>query len=148
MAAARTYIWTDYLSKVSGEWKSKVGKEHLSELAGRTGRQRATKALLVCSSRRPIAIGYVELIYAIQNNLPYGLVKNPSGEFVKASLAGVSAAAAGAAKSMPDDFRVSITNAPGKGAYPISSFTWLLIPAQIPGRGEKGEPLRTSWAGC
>ena len=83
------------------------------------------------SSRRPTAIGYVELIYAIQNNMPYGVVKNASGDFVKASLAGVSAAAAGAAKSMPDDFRVSITNAPGKDAYPISSFTWLLIPAKI-----------------
>ena len=80
----------------------------------------------------PGAIGYVELIYAIQNNIPYGKVQNAAGEFVKAELAGVTAAAAGAAKDMPDDFRVSITNAPGRAAYPISSFTWLLIPAQIP----------------
>jgi phosphate transport system substrate-binding protein len=85
----------------------------------------------------PYSLGYVELIYAIQNNLPYGLVKTASGEFVKASLAGVSAAAAGAAKSMPNDFRVSITNAAGKGAYPISSFTWLLIPAQIQDAAKK-----------
>jgi phosphate transport system substrate-binding protein len=71
------------------------------------------------------------LIYAVQNNIPYGEVQNASGAFVKASFDSVSAAAAGAAKTMPDDFRVSITNAPGKGSYPISSFTWLLIPAQI-----------------
>jgi len=85
----------------------------------------------------PNSIGYVELIYAVQNNIPYGSVKNVAGEFVKPSLAGVSAAAAGAATSMPDDFRVSITNAPGKAAYPISSFTWLLIPAQIQDAAKK-----------
>src|SRR5207244_4285132 len=79
----------------------------------------------------PNSIGYVELSYAIQNNLPYGQVRNSSGTFVKADLASVTAAAAGTAKSMPDDFRVSITDPPGKEAYPISSFTWLLIPAQV-----------------
>jgi phosphate transport system substrate-binding protein len=79
----------------------------------------------------PNAIGYVELIYAVQNKIPYGAVRNAAGEFVKADLAGVSAAAAAASKSMPEDFRVSITNAPGKGVYPISSFTWLLIPAKF-----------------
>ena len=77
------------------------------------------------------SIGYVELIYAIQNKMEYGKVKNLNGEFVQASLASVTAAAAGAAKAMPEDFRVSITNAPGKGAYPISSFTWLLVPEKI-----------------
>ena len=79
----------------------------------------------------PNSLGYIELTYAIQNKMPYGKVKNAAGEFVEASLASVTAAAAGAAKTMPDDFRVSITNAPGKGAYPISSFTWLLIPEKI-----------------
>jgi len=79
----------------------------------------------------PNAFGYVELIYAIQNKMPYGRVKNSSGSFIKADLGGVTAAAAGAAKSMPDDFRVSITDAPGKTAYPISSFTWLLVPAKF-----------------
>jgi phosphate transport system substrate-binding protein len=79
----------------------------------------------------PGSLGYVELIYAIQNKMAYGKVKNSSGAFVKADLASVSAAAAAAAKSMPDDFRVSITNAEGKGAYPIASFTWLLIPAKF-----------------
>ncbi len=79
----------------------------------------------------PNSIGYVELIYALQNKMLYGKVKNPAGEFVQADLASVTAAAAGAAKAMPDDFRISITNAPGKTAYPVSSFTWLLIPAKI-----------------
>jgi phosphate transport system substrate-binding protein len=80
----------------------------------------------------PGSMGYLELIYAVQNHIPYGKVQNAAGKFVKADLAGVTAAAAAAAKSMPDDFRVSITDAPGAAAYPISSFTWLLIPAQIP----------------
>ncbi|HET9804899.1 MAG TPA: hypothetical protein VFP96_16790, partial [Candidatus Acidoferrum sp.] len=79
----------------------------------------------------PNAIGYVELIYAAKNNIAFGAVKNAAGAFVKADLAGVSEAAAGTAKTMPDDFRVSITNAPGKKAYPISTFTWLLIPAKF-----------------
>ena len=85
----------------------------------------------------PNSIGYVELIYAAQNNITYGAVKNSAGAFIKADLASVSAAAAGAAKDMPDDFRVSITNAPGKTAYPISSFTWLLIPAKIDDAGKR-----------
>ena len=79
----------------------------------------------------PDSIGYVELIYAESNKIPYGNVKNAAGVFVKASLASVTAAAAGAAKEMPDDFRVSITNAPGKAVYPISTFTWLLIPEKF-----------------
>jgi phosphate transport system substrate-binding protein len=125
-----TYIWSDYLSKVSDDWKSKVGTNtSVNWPVGLGGKGNEGVAGLL--KQTPDSIGYVELIYAIQNNLTYGLVKDASGDFVKASLASVSAAAAGAAKSMPDDFRVSITNAPGKGAYPISSFTWLLIPAQI-----------------
>jgi phosphate transport system substrate-binding protein len=125
-----TYIWTDYLSKVSSEWQSKVGKNtSVNWPVGLGGKGNEGVAGLL--KQTPDSIGYVELIYAIQNSLPYGTVKNSSGEFIKASLAGVSAAAASAAKSMPEDFRVSITNPPGKEAYPISSFTWLLIPAQI-----------------
>jgi phosphate transport system substrate-binding protein len=77
------------------------------------------------------------LIYALQQKIPYGDVQNASGAFIQASLASVTEAAAGAAKSIPDDFRVSITNAPGKGAYPISSFTWLLIPQQIQDAGKR-----------
>ena len=125
-----TYIWTDYLSKVSSEWQSKVGANtSVNWPVGLGGKGNEGVAGLV--KQTPNSLGYIELIYAVQNNIPYGSVKNAAGEFVKPSLAGVSAAAAGAAGSMPDDFRVSITNAPGKGAYPISSFTWLLIPAQI-----------------
>jgi phosphate transport system substrate-binding protein len=131
-----TYIWSDYLSKVSDDWKSKVGTNtSVNWPVGLGGKGNEGVAGLL--KQTPDSIGYVELIYAIQNNLPYGLVKDAAGDFVKASLASVSAAAAGAAKSMPDDFRVSITNSPGKGAYPISSFTWLLIPAQIQDAAKK-----------
>jgi len=125
-----TYIWTDYLSKVSDEWKTKVGKNTSVNWPvglGSKGNEGVTGQV----KETPNSIGYVELIYAVQNKLPYGRVKNSSGAFVKADLDAVTAAAAGAAKNMPDDFRVSITNAPGRTAYPISSFTWLLIPAKI-----------------
>jgi phosphate transport system substrate-binding protein len=123
-----TYIWTDYLSKISEEWKSKVGKgTSVKWPVGVGGKGNEGVSGLI--KQTPDSIGYIELIYAVQNHLPYGLVKNASGVFVKATLEGVSAAAAGA--TIPDDFRVSITNAPGKAAYPIASFTWLLIPAKI-----------------
>ncbi len=125
-----TYIWTDYLSKVSEEWKTKVSKgTSVNWPVGLGGKGNEGVTGLV--KQTPNSIGYVELIYAVQNNIPYGSVKNSSGNFVKADLASVTAAAAGAAKQMPDDFRVSITNAPGKTAYPISSFTWLLIPQKF-----------------
>ena len=107
-----TYIWTDFLSKVSDDWKSKVGKAHLRELAGRLG-GKGNEGVTGLVKQTPGSIGYIELIYAVQNNIPYGKVQNAAGKFVKADLAGVTAAAAGAAKDMPDDFRVSITNAPG-----------------------------------
>ncbi len=125
-----TYIWTDFLSKISPEWASKVGKKtSVNWPVGLGGKGNEGVSGLV--KQTPGAIGYVELIYVIQNNMTYGQVQNADGKFIKADLASVSAAAAGAAKSMPDDFRVSITNAPGPTAYPISSFTWLLIPAKI-----------------
>ena len=125
-----TYIWTDYLSKVSEEWKNKVGKgTSVNWPVGLGGK--GNEGVMGIIKQTPNSVGYVELIYAIQNNTPYGTVKNSAGVFVKADLAGVSAAAAGAAKNMPDDFRVSITDPPGKTAYPISSFTWLLIPQKI-----------------
>jgi phosphate transport system substrate-binding protein len=125
-----TYIWTDYLSKVSSDWKDKVGKgTSVSWPVGLGGKGNENVAGLV--KQTPNSIGYVELIYAIQTKMPYGKVKNSSGDFIKADLTSVSAAASGAIKTMPDDFRVSITNAPGKTAYPISSFTWLLIPSKF-----------------
>jgi phosphate transport system substrate-binding protein len=126
-----TYVWTDYLSKVSDEWKTKVNKAtSVNWPVGLGGKGNEGVTGLV--KQTPGAIGYVELIYAVQSSVPYGTVKNSTGNFVKADLASVSAAAAGAAKNMPDDFRVSITDAPGKTAYPICSFTWLLIPEKIP----------------
>ncbi|HTQ60044.1 MAG TPA: phosphate ABC transporter substrate-binding protein PstS [Candidatus Solibacter sp.] len=125
-----TYIWTDYLSKVSSAWKSKVGTStSVNWPVGLGGQGNPGVAGLV--KQTPNSIGYVELIYAIQTKMPYGIVKNEAGDFVKATLESVTAAAAGAAKNMPADFRVSITNAPGKTAYPISSFTWLLVPSKI-----------------
>ncbi len=121
-----TYIWVDYLAKISPEFKSKVGVgTSVNWPAGVGGKGNEGVAGVVTQS--PGAIGYVELIYALQNKISYGSVRNAVGEYVRASVAAVTAAAAGAAASMPVDFRVSITNAPGKGAYPISSFTWLLL---------------------
>jgi phosphate transport system substrate-binding protein len=123
-----SFIWTDYLSKVSPEWKNQVGADtSVKWPVGLGGKGNEGVAGFV--RQLPGSIGYVELIYAVQNNITYGSVRNSAGVFVKASLEGVTAAAASAPK-MPADFRVSITNAPGKDAYPISSFTWLLIPAQ------------------
>lgn len=125
-----SYCWTDYLSKVSDEWKTKVGKgTSVNWPVGIGGKGNEGVAGQVKQTTN--SIGYVELIYAIQNNLPYANVKNAAGVFVKADLATTTAAAAGAAKEMPEDFRVSITNAPGRGTYPIATFTWLLIPEQI-----------------
>jgi len=124
-----TYVWTDYLSKVSKEWEQNVGRNTSVKWPvglGGKGNEGVTGQL----GQQPDSVGYVELVYAVQNKIPYGKVKNTAGEFVQASLASVTAAAA-AVKNMPDDFRVSITNAPGKGVYPISSFTWLLIPSKI-----------------
>ena len=121
-----TYIWVDYLSKVSPEFKSKVGvKTSVNWPTGVGGKGNEGVSGLV--SQTPGSIGYVELIYALQNKISFGSVQNVDGEFVKASVAAVTAAAASAASNMPADFRVSITNAPGKGVYPISSFTWLLL---------------------
>jgi phosphate transport system substrate-binding protein len=125
-----TYIWTDYLSKVSPEWQTKVGKgTSVNWPVGLGGKGNEGVSALI--QQTPGSLGYVELIYAVQNKMAYGKVKNSSGAFVKADLASVSAAAAAAAKSIPDDFRVSITNPEGKEAYPIASFTWLLIPSKF-----------------
>lgn len=121
-----TYIWVDYLSKVSPEWKEKVGvATSVNWPAGVGGKGNEGVAGLV--SQTPGSIGYVELIYALQNKILFGAVQNASGEFVKATTESVTAAAAAAAASMPADFRVSITDAAGAGAYPVSSFTWLLL---------------------
>jgi phosphate transport system substrate-binding protein len=121
-----TFIWTDYLSKASPEWKTSVGADTSVKWPVGLG-AKGNEGVSGLIRQMPASIGYVELIYAVQNKIPYGSVRNSAGNFVKASLESVSAAAASAPK-MPPDFRVSITNAPGKDAYPVASFTWLLIP--------------------
>ena len=131
-----SYCFTDYLSKVSEEWKTKVGKGTSPNWPvglGGKGNEGVTGTV----KNTPNSIGYVELIYAEANKIPYGNVKNADGVFMKASLASVTAAASGAAKDMPADFRVSITNAKGKDAYPISTFTWLLIPEKFSDRAKR-----------
>jgi phosphate transport system substrate-binding protein len=129
-SSGTTFIWVDYLAKVSPEWKTKVGVKTAVNWPVGLG-QKGNEGVSGQIKQTEGSIGYVELIYAIQNKMPYGKVKNLAGVFVKADLQSVTEAAAGAAANMPADFRVSITNAPGKGAYPISSFTWLLVPSKI-----------------
>lgn len=130
-----TYVWTDYLSKVSPDWKGGPGKGTSIKWPvglGAKGNEGVAGQIRQVEG----AIGYIELIYALQNKISYGSVKNSSGNFVKASLESVTTAAQGA--KIPNDYRVSITNAPGKEAYPIASFTWLLIPEKSadPGKGK------------
>ena len=124
-----SYIFTDYLAKVSPDWKSKVGRATSVEWPvglGGKGNEGVTQQVKQSEG----SIGYVELIYALSNNLPAAEVKNPAGEFVPATLKTVTAAAEATDFTPDTDFRVSITNAPGAGAYPISSFTWLLVHRQ------------------
>jgi phosphate transport system substrate-binding protein len=121
-----TYIFADYLGKVSPAWKKTVGiSTALNWPVGLGGKGNEGVAGLV--KQTPASIGYVELIYALQNKISYGAVQNMSGKFLRATIDGVTSAAASASTAMPADFRVSITNAPGDNAYPISSFTWLLF---------------------
>lgn len=123
-----TFVWTDYLAKISPEWKSRVGSNtSVKWPVGLGGKGNEGVAGLVRQMNG--AVGYVELIYALQNKIPFGPVKNAAGNFVKASLQSTTAAA-NSAKMPANDFRLSITNAPGRDAYPISSFTYLLIPKQ------------------
>jgi len=120
-----TFIWTDYLSKVNKEWEMKVGRgTGVNWPVGLGGK--GNEGVSGSIQQTANSVGYVELAYAIQNKMTYGKVKNAAGEFIQANLASVTAAAAGM-KEMPEDFRVSITNAPGKGVYPMASFTWMLF---------------------
>ncbi len=124
-----TYIFTDFLSKVSSDWQNKVGKSTSVKWPTGIG-QKGNEGVAGMVRQSPYSFGYVELIYARANNMQFGAVKNASGKFLKATTDGVTAAAAAVSKTMPNDYRVSITNAPGADSYPISSFTWLLIPLQ------------------
>jgi phosphate transport system substrate-binding protein len=139
-----TYIWTDYLTKISSEWANGPGKgTSVAWPVGVGGKGNEGVAGLV--RQLPGALGYIELIYALQNHISYGSVKNPAGNWIKASIDGVTEAAA-SIKQLPADYRVSITNAPGANAYPISSFTWLLVPIKTadPAKGKVLKDL-LSW---
>jgi phosphate transport system substrate-binding protein len=124
-----TFIWCDFLSKVSPEFKSRVGADSSVNWPVGVG-QKGSDGVSGQVKQTPGSIGYVELIYAAQNKINYGSVENASKKFIKASFDSVTAAAAGA--TMPPDFRVSITNAPGADAYPLSSFTWMLLYQESP----------------
>jgi phosphate transport system substrate-binding protein len=125
-ASGTSYIWVDYLAKVSPEWKARVGvNTAVAWPAGVGGK--GNEGVAGVLTLTPGSFGYVELIYAVQNKIAYGAVQNIAGEFVKASVQSVAAAAAAGATQIPADFRVSTTNPPGKGVYPISSYTWLLL---------------------
>lgn len=133
-----TYVWTDYLSKISPDWLGTTGRgTSVKWPVGVGGKGNEGVAGMI--RQLPGSIGYIELIYAVQNKIPYGSVKNSSGQFIKASLESTTAAAAGV--KMPADFRVSITNSPAKTAYPIASFTWLLVPTN-PADKNKGKILK------
>ena len=131
-----TFVFTDYLSLVNADWKSAVGAAPSPKWPTGTGKEGSDGVSEMVKST-PNSIGYVELIYATQNKIAYAALKNADGEFVNADAAAVTAAASGAAKGMPADFRVSIVNAPGKASYPISTFTYLLVPSQIPDAGKR-----------
>jgi len=124
-----TYIFTDFLSKVSSDFQGRVGKGVSVKWPTGIG-QKGNEGIAGMVRQSPYSFGYVELIYARANNMQFGAVKNKAGKFLQATTDGVTAAAAAAAKTMPKDYRVSITYADGPDSYPISSFTWLLIPLQ------------------
>ena len=133
-----TYIFTDYLSKVSSDWSNTVGRGTSVKWPQGIG-GKGNEGVAGSIRQLPGSIGYIELIYALQNKIPFGVVQNSSKNFIKASLESTTAAAEGV--KMPNDFRVSITNPPGKNAYPIASFTWLLIPTN-PSDATKGKILK------
>ncbi len=129
-SSGTTFIFTDYLSKVSPAWKTTVGSNSAVKWPAGIG-AKGNEGVAGMVRQTPGSMGYVELIYALSNNMSYGAVKNAAGKFLQGSPEGVTAAAAASAKTMPADYRVSITNAPGAASYPISSFTYLLIPLKF-----------------
>jgi len=141
-----SYIFTDYLSKVSSSWSSDPGKGTAVKWPTGLG-GKGNEGVTALIQQTPGAIGYIELIYALNNKIPFAQIQNKAGNWVDASLAGVTAAAASSASDMPADFRVSITDASGADAYPISSFTWLLV-YQKQSSKDVGEQIKKflSWA--
>jgi len=129
-SSGTTYVWTDYLSKIGPEWSKRVGKGTSVSFPVGTGAQ-FNEGVQEAVKRRPFAIGYLEVTYAVQGKVQHGFVQNSSGAFVQANNASITAAAAAFANDMPEDFRISIANPRASDAYPISSFTWLLVPARI-----------------
>ena len=129
-----TFVWTDFLSKSDADWKGKVGASTSVNWPAGLG-AKGNEGVSGLVKQTPYALGYVELVYALQNKMPYGRVRNAAGKFVKAESGSVTAAAA--AVMVPDDFRVSITNASSEAAYPVSSFTWLLVPREIEDRNKR-----------
>ena len=131
-----TFVFTDYLANVSPDWKARIGKGDTVNWPVGLG-AKGTEGVAGQVKNTPNSISYVELFYAVQNKMGYGTVQNKAGKFVKANLESVTAAAAVAAKTMPDDFRVSIVDQPGPTAYPLSTFTWLLIPDKFTDQAKK-----------
>jgi phosphate transport system substrate-binding protein len=131
-----TFVWTDYLSKVSPEWKATVGVSSVVQWPVGAGAE-GNDAVAALVQQTPSSIGYVEMVYALRHQLGFGAVRNSAGQFVQADLASVTAAAREAARAMTSDFRVSITNASGKDAYPIATFTWWLLPRELGGAAKK-----------
>jgi phosphate transport system substrate-binding protein len=141
-----TFIWTDYLSKVSAEWDQKVGRgTSVNWPVGLGGK--GNEGVTATVQQTPGAIGYVELGYAMANKLPAGIVRNKAGKFITPALESITAAAAGAMQTMgpSTDFRVSITNPDGETAYPIASFTWFLIHKQYSDAAKAGALLKFVW---
>ena len=139
-SSGTTFVWGDFLSKVSPEWRRLVGANRVSTLPVGLSAKGGSEGVSAIIRQTRGAIGYVEFTYATRNGLEIGLVQNGEGEFVRASIESMSAAAGAAARSMPRDLRVSITNAPGKGAYPVASFTWLLL-YERPGDRRRGRMM-------
>jgi len=131
-----SFVWTDYLAKVSADWKGAVGAGSIVKWPVGAGAE-GNEAVAAMVEQTPNSIGYVELVYALRHQLNFGAVRNAAGEFVQADLATLTTAARGAAGAMTSDFRVSITNAQGRGAYPIASFTWWVLPADLGGAEKK-----------
>lgn len=131
-----TYVWTDYLSKVSTEWKMRVGRGTTVAFPVGTGAQ-FNEGVMDLVKKEPYSLGYLQITYASEGHVQHGRVQNASGMFVKADSGSITPAAAATATEMPEDFRISITNAADADAYPISSFTWLLVPAEIEDRQKR-----------